>query len=118
MAGVAQKANIRAHVVVTAQTEFALIAVKRGLKCPAVAHSESSNTGARLHDPSRRLVPEHHRVDIGSATDSTLRVGMQIGPTDAYGLDPDLHFAGSGILNRHVSKPECQRIDQFCGSHR
>src|SRR6185369_3359385 len=34
---VAQKANVRAHVVVPAQTELAVIAIKRRLKCPAVA---------------------------------------------------------------------------------
>jgi hypothetical protein len=43
---------------------------------------------------------------------------MQIGSADAYRLDPDLHFAGSGIFNRHVSKAEGQGIDEFCGSHR
>ena len=43
---------------------------------------------------------------------------MQIGSADAYRLDPDLHFAGSGIFNRHISKAECQGIDEFCGSHR
>ena len=70
MAGVAQKANIRAHVVVTAQTEFALIAVKRGLKCPAVAHSESSNTGARLHEQLEQAVklvrswPPERQADV------------------------------------------------------
>jgi hypothetical protein len=49
-------------------------------------------------------VAEHHGVNIGSTANSTLGVGMQIRPADAYGLDPDLHFAGSGILNRHISQ--------------
>ena len=42
---------------------------------------------------------------------------MQIGPADAHRLDPDLHFARSGIFNRHVSQPECQGSDEFRGSH-
>jgi hypothetical protein len=118
MVRVAQKTKVCAHVVVTAQTELAVIAIKRGLKCPAVACSESSNAGARLHDPSCRLVPEYHRVDIRSAADSTLGVGMQIGPADAYCLDPDLHFARSRIFKRHVSKPECPGSDEFRSAHR
>ena len=43
---------------------------------------------------------------------------MEIGPADAHSLDPDLHFARSGIFNRHVSEPECQGSDEFRGSHR
>src|ERR1700747_2509356 len=117
MVGVAQKANVRAHVVMTAQTEFAVIAVKRGLKCPAVTYSESSNPCARLHDASCGLMSEHHGVDIGSAADSSLGVGMQIGPAAAYGLDSDLQFAGTGISNRHVREAECQGMDKFCCSH-
>lgn len=67
MVRVAQKAKVRAHVVQPAQTELAMIAIKRRLKRPAVVHSESRDTGACLHDPSCWLVPEDHRVDIGSA---------------------------------------------------
>src|SRR5277367_5654731 len=118
MVRITQKANVRAHVVVTARAEFTVIAVKSGLKRPAVAHSESSNTSAGLHDPSCGLVPEHHGVDIGSTANGTLGVGMQIGPADAYGLDPDLHFTGCRIFNRHISKPEFQGRDKLCGSHR
>jgi hypothetical protein len=118
MVRVAQKANVRAHVVVTAQTKLAVIAIKRGLKCPAVARSESSNAGAHLHDPSCRLVPEYHGVDIRSTAHSALGVGMQIGPADAYGLDPDLHFARSEVFKRHVSEPECAWSDEFRSSHR
>ena len=43
---------------------------------------------------------------------------MEIGPADAHSLDPDLHFARSGIFNRHVSEPECQGSDEFRNSHR
>jgi hypothetical protein len=43
---------------------------------------------------------------------------MQIGPAHAHGLDPNLHFARSGILNRHVSQPEFQGSDEFRGAHR
>jgi len=114
----AQKAKARAHIVVPAQAELAVIAIKRGLKRPAGAHGESGDTGASLHDSPRGLVPEHHRVDIGSAADRALGVGMQIGSADAHGFDPDLDFARSGIFNRHVGKPECQGGDKFRGSHR
>ncbi len=118
MVRVAQKAKVRAHVVQPAQTELAMIAIKRRLKRPAVVHSESRDTGACLHDPSCWLVPEHHRVDIGSAADRGLGVGTQIGPSDAYSLNPDLHFAQSGIFNWHARKPEFQGSDQFRSSHR
>ena len=73
---VAQKANVRAHVVVPAQTELAVIAIKRRLKCPAVARRESSDADACLHDPSCRLVSKHHRVNIRSAADRALGVRM------------------------------------------
>src|ERR1700738_3387130 len=43
MMRVAQKAYVRAHVVVPAQTGLAVIAIKCGLKRPAVARSESSD---------------------------------------------------------------------------
>jgi hypothetical protein len=43
---------------------------------------------------------------------------MQIGPADAYGLDPDLHFTRSGIFERHISKPECPGSDEFRSAHR
>src|SRR3974390_226491 len=66
---VAQKAYVCAYIVVPAQTELAVIAIKRGLKCPAVARSESSHAVAGLHYRSCGLVPEHHRVDVGSAPD-------------------------------------------------
>src|SRR5262249_43938187 len=93
MVRVTEKAKGRAHVVVTAQTELAVITVKGRLKCTAVARSESGNATAHLHDPSCRLVPEYHGVDIRSAAYSALGVGMQIGSADSYSLDPDLHFA-------------------------
>jgi hypothetical protein len=80
MVRVAQKAEICANVVQPARTELAVIAIKRWLKRSAVVRSESSDTAACLHDPSCGLVPEHHRVDIGSAADRALGVGMQIGP--------------------------------------
>ena len=118
MVRVAEKAKVRAHVVLPAQTELAVVAIKRGLERSAVVRSQSGHTGACLHDPSRGLVPEHHRVDIGSAADRALGVGMQIGPADAHSLDPDLHFTRSGIFNRHVGKPECQGSDEFRSSHR
>src|SRR5258708_26645059 len=46
MMRVAQKAYVRADVVVPAQTGLAVIAIKCGLKRPAVARSESSDTRA------------------------------------------------------------------------
>jgi hypothetical protein len=52
MVRVAQKAKVRTHVVMTAQTKLAVITIKRRLKCPTVALSQSSNAEARLHDPS------------------------------------------------------------------
>ena len=33
------------------------------------------------------------------------------GATLAYCFDPDLHFSWPGILNRHISKAECQGMD-------
>src|SRR4051794_25864785 len=118
MVRVAQKANVRAHVVVTAQTKLAVIAVKGRLKCPSVAGKESTNTEARFHDPSCWLMPEDHRVDIWSAADTALGVGVQIAPADAYGLDPHLPFAPSRIFNRHVSNPECPGSDECRSLHR
>src|SRR5260370_6025661 len=77
MMRVAQKAYVRAHVVVPAQTGLAVIATNCGLKRPTVARTESSDTRACLHDPSCWLVPKHHREDIRSAADRALAEGMQ-----------------------------------------
>src|ERR1035441_8036859 len=90
MVRIAQKANVRTHVVVPAQTELAVIAIEGRLERPTVARGESGDTGACLHDPSCRLVTKHHRVDIWRAADRSLGVGMQIRPADAHRLDADL----------------------------
>jgi len=118
MARVTQKANVRAHIVATTQTKLAVIAIKRWLKCPAVSRSESTNTGPRFYDLSCRLVSEYHRVDIRSAADTALAVGMQIGPADAYSLNPDLDLSRSRIFNRYVGKPDPAGSDEFRSLHR
>src|SRR5206468_2843235 len=117
MVRVAQKAKVRANVVVAAQTKLTVIAIKRRLKCPAVARNEPTNASPRLHDRSCRLMSEYHRINVRSAADPALAVSMKIGSADAYGLDADLHFAWSGIFNRHVSKPECLGSDEFRSLH-
>jgi len=57
MVRVAEKAYVGAHVVMPAQTELAVIAVECGLKRPAVAHGESSDTGACFDDDARGSCP-------------------------------------------------------------
>jgi hypothetical protein len=42
MVRVAQKAKVRAHVVVAAQTKLTVVAIERRLKCPAVARNDEN----------------------------------------------------------------------------
>jgi hypothetical protein len=95
-----------------------VIAVECGLKRPAVAHGESSDTGACFDDDARGLMPEQHGIDIEHAADRALGVGMHIGPAHTHRLNADLDFAGAGIVNWHVNKPECQGSNEFGSAHR
>ena len=84
-----------------------MVAIEGRLKRAAVARSQSCNSGTHLHDCSRGLMPEHHRVYIGSATYCAFCIGMKVGSTDADCPNLDLHFTWPGICNGHLRMPEC-----------
>ncbi len=117
MVWVREKADVGADVVVAAQTEFAVIAVERGLERAAVAGDEAGDACAGFHDDAGGLVPKHHGVDVGHAADGALGVGVEIGAADADSLNADLDFAGAGIGDWHIGEAESVGSDEFGGAH-
>ena len=115
--GIAQEPDVRAHVVVSAQAPLAVIAVERRLQRAAVAHRQSRHAQPGLHNPSRGLVAQHHRIHVRHAAHVAFAKGVQIRPANAHSLYPDLHLARAGIVDRHLRKPECMRRRQFRRSH-
>ena len=100
-----------------AEAELAVVAIVRRLQRAAVARGQARHACARLHDPPRRLVSQQHRVHIGAAAHRALGVGVHVRAAHAHSLNPDLHFARSGIVDLHLHQPEFQGSNQFRCAH-
>ena len=101
-AGVAQKADVGADVVVAAAAVLAVVAVEGGFERGAVAGVPAGDAGAGLDYGAGRFVAQHHGVLAGRIADAAFGVGVEIAAADADGIDPHLDFAGAGVFDRAV----------------
>ena len=102
-AGVAQKADVGADVVVSGAAVLAVIAVERGFERRAVAGLPAGDAAPALDHGAGGFVAQHHGVFAGGVADGAFRIRMEIAAADTDGTDPDLDFARARVFDRFFS---------------
>ena len=116
-AGVAQKADVGAHVVMAGAAELAVVAVERRFERGAIAGVPAGDAGPGLDHGAGRFVAQHHGVFAGRVADRAFGVGMQIAAADTHGIDPHLDFAGAWVFDRFFGQMELALRDEFGYQH-